>query len=289
MPFLLDLIKNGDFWSLLGLVVVWAYIGNVVANHDAWAHAWGQRLAVFAFVGYCVYGVLDVGQPDATAIFFVAIRAILAGGLTLGVAWNLLGLFAFVRARLDDASQASRSRSRKRSADRAERKRLKEADRQRREEQAEWERTAPQRERRQREEEERRREATRKEREAKHRRQEVLAATEQLFLLYAPEIRDRFGRAEFDAFIEKFMGETETPDVIEARGKQLQKLIRDHHDRVHPPEQFHSLEELARWYSEQKKHIEALPVEKRFMQDYLVQLNERYSDLTQKVLEKLAP
>ncbi|CAK9076189.1 TraG-D_C domain-containing protein (Fragment) [Durusdinium trenchii] len=284
MDFLIELIERGDACSLIGIVFVLIYIGNLVVARDAWANVWGQRLAVLAFIGFCAYGVVTVGRPDAAELFVFVLRGVLAAGLVLGISWNLLGAVSFLRDRAREASD----RAEIRAAQRRSRKREKQEEKRRRREQAEWERTAPERRRRQELEDARWQEEQKQQKLAAQRRKDVLFACESFFLLYAPEIQDRFTRQQFDDFASKYMGSSETPETIESRGKQLQQLIRDHHERVNPPEKFHGLEELATWYAKQKQEVQALPIDDSFKADYLVQLNERYADLTQKVMENLA-
>lgn len=288
MTYAIDLIENGDFCSLVGLTIVLCGVGKAVAQHP-WAEGWGLRLAVGSFILYCTYGVVVYGRPSAEDLVLIALRGLIAGGLVLGVAWNLLGVYSWIRPALEKARRAAAARSRQRQLQHDDKRRQQKDEERRRREAEEWERTAPERNRCEREEQARLFEEQRTREKAKRRRQDVMVACESLFLLYAPEIHERFTREQFDDFTKKYMAETEPSELIEVRGQQLQTLIREHHNKVNPPEKFHSLQELATWYQEQKRQIEALPIDDSFKQDYLVQLNERYADLTQKVMENLAP
>lgn len=64
---------------------------------------WGSRLAAAAFVLYCIYGGVQFRPSDAQDVLWLVFRAILAGGLFLGISWICLSAFAFLRQFLFEA------------------------------------------------------------------------------------------------------------------------------------------------------------------------------------------
>jgi hypothetical protein len=59
-----------------------------------------------------------------------------------------------------------------------------------------------------------------------------------------------------------------------------------HKDHAQPPERFASLGDLTAWFEEQKQQIEACP-DDRMRRTLLVQLKERYSELSAELLEQI--
>ena len=73
------------------------------------------------------------------------------------------------------------------------------------------------------------------------------------------------------------------------RAEQLQQIIQQHVEKVEPPETPYPVASLAEWYSSTKQLIESLPVEGRYKQAQLAQLNFRYAELVQTVMERMEP
>jgi hypothetical protein len=143
------------------------------------------------------------------------------------------------------------------------------------------------RERREREESERRRVVAEHERRSsQQRREDARSECVLLYSLYAPEIAGRFPRKALDEYMQKYMNDNEEPGRVEARGAELRQVMQQHKDRAEPPERFASLGELTAWFEEQKKQLETCP-DDRMRRSLLVQLKERYSELSAELLEQI--
>jgi len=156
-------------------------------------------------------------------------------------------------------------------------------------EQREWERSAPGRERADREAAARKQAEETMKGEAQKRREDARASCELFFGLHAAEIGSRYPRDQFDAFVAKYMTDKHAPEDVERRAEQLQALIEQHRELVKPTPRFATIEELARWFQEQKQRIESLPIEEKAKRTHLVELNQRYSELTSELLQKMKP
>jgi hypothetical protein len=121
------------------------------------------------------------------------------------------------------------------------------------------------------------------------RRTDARIACELLYRLYSHDIGERFPEDSFDDFVRRYLGDEHPPQLVEQRAAQLRESIQQHYEQVNPPEKITDFGQLARWYEKQKKKIERLDVGQTYKDDYLIQLNERYTDLTQRLLEKLEP
>jgi hypothetical protein len=118
------------------------------------------------------------------------------------------------------------------------------------------------------------------------RRENARARCDVMYHLHAPEIGERFPRRTFDDYMEKYMHDRLEPEQVEVRGSLLETLLREHVDRVQPPQTFRTLEDIARWFEEQKQELNKLPDE-RLRKTLLVTLRERYMELTTEFLEEM--
>lgn len=124
---------------------------------------------------------------------------------------------------------------------------------------------------------------------AQRRRSDARANCELLYGVHAPEIGSRFSRQDLDTWIKKHMADDQDPIVVERRGDQLRRLIEHHREQVKPTPRFATIEELARWFQEQKQRVESLPIEEKTKRMHLVELNQRYAELTGELLQKMKP
>lgn len=118
------------------------------------------------------------------------------------------------------------------------------------------------------------------------RRETARSRCEVLYHLHAPEIGKRFTRPMFDDYLRKYMGDSRDPDEVEERAAQLEALLMDHVERVQPAPKFKSLEDIARWFEDQKRELAKLPDDK-LRQTMLAKLKARYTEITTEFLEEM--
>ncbi len=121
-----------------------------------------------------------------------------------------------------------------------------------------------------------------------NRRKEARSQCDLLYTLHEIEIRDRFNRAALDAYMQKYMGDAESPETVEQRSAELRAIIHQHREKVAPTPKFRSIQELAVWFEQRKVEIEAVS-DDRHRATLLVQLKERYSELTSQLLAEMTP
>ncbi len=172
-------------------------------------------------------------------------------------------------------SQTARQRAEQREAEREQRRRN-----------AEWERDRPQREREAHEAALRAETEARVKGTAQKRREDARAECDALFSFAAPEIGTRFSKQDFAEFVSKYMADAASPEVVEERGEQLKGIIRHHWERIEPPRQ--SLKELSEWFEQRMGELQSVPDE-RLRKTLIVQLKVRYSDLTSNMLTETSP
>mgnify|MGYP006915209446 CR=1 FL=1 len=85
------------------------------------------------------------------------------------------------------------------------------------------------------------------------------------------------------------MGDEQSPEYVEERGRQLQDIIKQHVEQIEPPPKAFTIESLATWYQTTKQLIDKLPVDDRYKQVQLAHLNARYAALMQSLMEALQP
>lgn len=123
---------------------------------------------------------------------------------------------------------------------------------------------------------------------AARRRADVRAGCELMYSMNAVELAARFPREVFDRFVSQYMGDADEPEAVEARGRQLQEVLRQHLQKKDAPEPADTLPGLATWYRKQRAQIEALPNDP-LRDTLLAQLQQRYAELTTKMIEETQP
>lgn len=124
---------------------------------------------------------------------------------------------------------------------------------------------------------------------AQRRREEIRLRCEVLYDRYAAEIQTRFPRTMLEDYLKRYLGDARAVEEVEHFGAQLQDLIQFHVAKVEPPKRCRNVEELSKWYMEEKRRIEHLDIDPAFRETYLIQLNMRYAELTQELLSEFTP
>ncbi len=280
MQFITDAIQNGDYCSLVFFSLVAMFVGDRMINSQATLRVWGLRTAAIAFVGFAIAHVSEVGSPSAEDLAMAAIVGLLGGLVALGPAWIILSILGFAGGYYRRASASAGSAAHRRQLDREKRA----AEKKKQQDQIEWERRAPDRERANQEASQLREAENRKKGEAQKRRSDARADCEMLFQLYAVDISSRFPRESLDEWIKKYMGDDQTPDDVEHRAEQLRKMIIHHREQVRPTPKFATLPELAIWFQSQKEQIDQLPVDDRLKRMLTANLNVRNAELMNQLL-----
>lgn len=101
---------------------------------------------------------------------------------------------------------------------------------------------------------------------AQKRRENARADCEVLFISHSYDIRERFSREEFDAFVSAHLGDARSPDYVEKLALDLQTIIREHvrkltTDLVGPSQERNAAKEAVRcFYRENAEFLhETLP------------------------------
>jgi hypothetical protein len=118
------------------------------------------------------------------------------------------------------------------------------------------------------------------------RKRKVRAACERAYVLHEAEIKDRFKRSTFDDIMRKHLGDEHSPEYVEEQGKELLELIQLHRHKIEPPRKIKSLADAAAWFEEQKTQLE-LVSEDKLRRSLLVQLKQRYADLTTQMMDDI--
>lgn len=284
MSTLLDILNHGDLCSLCVLGAIFLLIGSHLPDSNI--RRVGQGLAVSVFLAYEVYA-LDIFRPRRSEdLLSIAVRGLLAAGLTLGLSWTTLPFFTWL---LRTAIVFPLFRIRtvtarvwRLSQERAERRRT---ELERRRAQEKYDRSAPRRERQRLEMEEQ----ARIEAEAQHSRQEARAQCEILYSIHAPEIGQRFTRDMFQDFVTRHMGEEHPAEHVEERARQLKDILQRHLEKIDPPKKKMTLADLAQWFLGEKAQIDAAAISEEDKAALISQLEERYTKLQEKCIRGMQP
>jgi hypothetical protein len=279
------LLQTPDLCSVAMLAGILYLLGKKMAGGLQRIHSAAGRLACLVFLAYAVYDWHVMSPTEPVKYLEIAIRSLCAAAFVHSAAlvifsmadFLLHSLFAGIasRVRLKLANARYRKESQRREQ---------EEERKRRLAQEEYERLAPQRAQATLEAAARAKAAAA----AQRRRDEARAACDVLYSLHYPEIRTRFSKKDFAAFVNKYMNDDDAPDYVEARAAQLTGMIEQHRQKIDPTPRF-SFEELGSWYEQTLAKIKAQSIHDRFKNAQVAQLTRHYQDLVQELLEEMKP
>jgi hypothetical protein len=124
---------------------------------------------------------------------------------------------------------------------------------------------------------------------AQRRREDVRIRCELSYDRYATDLATRFPRAMFQDYLKRYLWDDRPADEVERRGVQLDDLILFHVAKIDPPKKCQNIEDLSRWYMEEKRRIDTVDIDPMYKATYLAQINARYAELTEKLLSEMTP
>lgn len=283
---------NVDSIALCLLALSLFGVGRRVIEPRGCLDSCGRRVGLGTFLLVLACGLAAGALQSAADLLKVLWHGASLAAAGTGATWIGLSALASLWRLLTRLAQRfgkviASNRERRRQTRRT---RIEERERSRREE--EWERMRPWRERQAREAAQRSEIAAQERQADESRRIDARAACEFLYARHAPEIGLRFPRSLYDAFVQTYMNDSFGPAEVERRGGELQTLIEQHLDEVKPrpkrPEP-QSIPELAEWFLAEKSRIDALPLDEELKQTHLMQLQYRYAELSDQLLQKALP
>ncbi len=124
---------------------------------------------------------------------------------------------------------------------------------------------------------------------AQRSRDDARASVYLLYSFYAPTIGDRFTRADVDRYVESFMNDSQSPDAVERRGRELLAILERHVAEVDPFAHGANLESLILWRDEEFRRLEALPVDEALKDEYGVLLRRRFDEIFKRSIKEIRP
>ena len=265
MTSLLHILDQGDGCALFTVVVVLLLVGSRLS--DPSQQRWGAGLGVTAFLAYGAHAWGAFGTAEA--LLDVTLRALAAGGLTMGLAWMALPVAQFLYGRVVVLpGEKSRAWAQAAWRRREERRLAREQDMARRRRAAEDVRLAPQRERARAEAEA----AACRRADAQRRREEARAACEVLYALHAADVAQRFGKEAFDDFVKRHLGDDRPPETVEQRAQQLRQVIERHAEKANPSHKTQSVADAMADYREEVERIRAAKLDPEWEGTLLLKL-----------------
>lgn len=270
-----DVFLGNCFSSLLGIAVLLIgrnAIGSGLDNS-------GYKKAGLSLGGIILITWFALSPHNTNVLSLITVSSMSVGG-----SWIGLAVVAEIRRKQEEKRQEDVQKSNHEMEERRRRDQDEEHARQLRWQQ---EREAPVR----RQEAEREEAENGAQAEAMRRREDARVGCELEYSLHAPDIKDRFSRADFDAYLNKYMTDKHSPDHVEERARQLKAIIDQHVQKIEPArnQKRKTLTELAQWFEETRTGIQAQAIPDNFKKAQLAQLNVRYQALVQEVLEEMQP
>ena len=282
----MDIFLDGDICSLGFLIVVLLAVGGTMIKSRPDLDQWGHRLAAVAFVAYVIVGGIETKGDEASDWAALAFRGLFAAGFVLGVTWIALPILAFIhqhtiRRPAERAHQwRNEAEQRRRDVDAK-----REVEKQAAIRQAEWKRSAPEREQARLQAENN----ARIQADSQRRREDARAAALLSYSFYSAKLGGRFSRKMFDQYVETYMGDKYSPDIVERRGNELLAIFERHLADVQPPPRSTTIESLTRWYERIKGQITAMPIDPEAKEVRLADLERRFDELLSSHLEDIEP
>jgi hypothetical protein len=219
------------------------------------------RLALAALLGYAAYECVASGAPDIEDLSGLALRAAAASGLVLVVAWILQPVLDVLAAALPSRRPTPQP--------------LPVTPPQPPTPPAELPAEPSSR-------------AGRSHRQAdSQRRRRARLKAELCYALHEPLLGDRFPRETFEDFLDRYLGDQNSPEDVEECGRELEILLREHAGAVQIVEPI-NLTELTRWLLDEQQRIQAQEMDERRRKTQLTGLNRRYTQLAEQLLEEPA-
>lgn len=277
---MLRYIEGLDLTGLFVLALILLFVGNKVSQGNLRVRTFAVGMSALALVAFIGWN-FSRGTANSDNLVELSFRGLLLAGIFLGAAWILLTIVAGLYG--NSASVLSRwsagvSRMRADRKQRIEDEKLKK-------EQEGWRAAS--------EKENEKRKAKREEdeklaAEARKKRDDARATCEVLFATHCFEIRQRFPKETYDAFVSKHLGDDKPPDYVEQRAVELCDIIKKHLEKVEGRGK-KDLAELAKWYLEERKRIEATLLTDDDKNLLIAQLEERYVKLQEQYLRSVQP
>jgi hypothetical protein len=273
-----DLIDSGNACSLLFLIAILVAVGRQMAGESSNVLKWSARLAATGFLAYLAYGAITFQPATAEDWIGVIIRGLLTAGLTYSIALIVLSVVAFLRHNLLIPLRRpyTQSNSTAPSAQRA-------LDYQRQWEQDDANRKA-------REQQKVRQEAEAKvdaeeKANAQKRREDARLQCDLLYQRHARELSQSFPRDQFNEFLNRYMSDVHAPEYVEERGKLLEEVIRESLGSGKQQAKFSNLKELANYFENRRKEVDALPYPDDLKDTYRTQINREEDEALRKFLQ----
>jgi len=119
---------------------------------------------------------------------------------------------------------------------------------------------------------------------AQRKREEIRARCEAAFHIHGPEIADRFPRSAFDQFCTRYLGDDKTPEVVEARARELLAIIQSYVNKIDPVKVKPSLESILSTFDERRQKVTRAGLETNDEKYLLTQLNELRDEAIRKAV-----
>ncbi|QDU10899.1 hypothetical protein [Gimesia aquarii] len=270
MSSLMELVEQGETLTLLFIIAVLYYVGQLAVAHNGQLKKWGLRISLLTLTAYVLFEASRNGIDDATALLAIVLRGLILAGLALGMSWILLSALDFLFAPLGRWNRSWQATVRQRQHNKAQKQRERTEKEHRQREQDEWNRMAPEREQQQRAQQqaEAQRQADQRQRE------EIRLSCQLLYDQHAPALQARFPRERLADYFAQYLTDAFPPNLVETRAALLKEtLVASLEQTTGNKQKFSSLNEIAEYFQEQKQEIESLNYDAQTRQSFLSSLN----------------
>ena len=281
----LNIIENGDLCSSIMLLFCLSCIGGRAIQEQPELAPWGARTGLMALLTYVAFQSPTFCPTSPEELLWILLRGLLAAAYATTLTWILLPVAVVVwrltGRRIVDAMRAACAAERKRQDERhaatlrsQERQAIVRPSRP----------LSPEQEQQQREAESLARVAREAEETASRRREEARLRSDLLYERNARLLSGSFPRERFEQFMNRYLGNDTTPDLVEKREQLLREMIMDSLGTT-PAPKFASMTDLAAFFAARRQEISDLPHADDVKDAYIVQLNKQEDEALRRFLK----
>ncbi len=281
----LNIIENGDLCSSIMLLFCLSCIGSRAVESQPELMPWGARAGFTALLAYVAFQWPTFCPTSPEELLWILLRGLLAAAYATTLTWILLPVvvvvWRFTGRRIVESVRAA-------SLARKKRKEQRHAATLRSQERQAIVRPSsplsPELEQQQREAESMARVAREAEETASRRREEARLRSDLLYERNARLLAGSFSRERFEQFMNRYLGNDTSPDLVEKREQLLREMIMDSLGTT-PAPKFASMTDLAAFFAARRQEISDLPHADDVKDAYIVQLNKQEDEALRRFLK----
>jgi len=266
---IIQLIEEGDWFSLLFVAAVLGYIGKAMVADRPNLKLWGVRGAVVTFLLFSITRAVQFGDPATSDLVQAVLHGGMATALVVGPLWITLACARFVFDQCQRLCSRARQQLARLQWDRPHDHKI-------------GERLRIERDRAAREAVDRRRSS-----DERKRKSDARAKALRAFHLLRADLGDRFSENDFNEYVTRYLSDQQTAQDVEHHATKLIQLVKQLAEGAGGGGQSHDT--LNQRFERQRAAIQAAPVDDELKDILLLELEEQYEEQVRNLIRRHRP